>query len=207
MPRSVDREARRRDVADALFRIAARQGLGGVSMRTVAAEAGFSLGAVQRYFTTKEQMLRFAFDQAVAAARARMARVPGGTGGDSVPELLRRALLAFLPADERGLAEARIWAAFYAEAVVRPSFAEALDEIDAEARANLRAAFARGQEAGDFPRDRSPEELAELVLVLLDGLWWNAVRRPAGVPPAAQRGIVDTAVALLTASPRQTAPR
>ncbi|OLT10067.1 TetR family transcriptional regulator [Actinomadura sp. CNU-125] len=200
MPRTVDKQARRRDVADALFRIAAREGLDGVSMRTVATEAGFSLGAVQRYFQTKDEMLRFAFEQAADAARARLAAIRAAPEGGAFPDELRRAMLGYLPADESRLAEARIWAAFHAEAAVRPAFADALNELDAEARANLRAAIAAAQETDELPSGRRPDELAELILVLLDGLWWSAVRRPPGTPLTAQRGVIDTAIAMLTAS-------
>ncbi|MEW2354889.1 TetR family transcriptional regulator C-terminal domain-containing protein [Spirillospora sp. NPDC029432] len=198
MPRRVDKEARRLDVADALFRIAAREGLDGVSMRTVATEAGLSLGAVQRYFQTKDEMLHFAFDQAVQAARARLREIRPQSGGQTFPEALRRALLAFLPTDDRRLAEARVWAAFYAEAAVRPSFAASLDALDGEARANLRAAIVQGRQAGEVISDRSPEALAELILVVLDGLWWSAVRRPAGASTASLEEVVDTAVAMLS---------
>ncbi|QFG20767.1 TetR/AcrR family transcriptional regulator [Actinomadura sp. WMMB 499] len=199
MPRTVDKQARRRDVADALFRIAAREGLDGVSMRTVATEAGFSLGAVQRYFQTKDEMLSFAFARAAEAARARLAAIRAEPDGRTFPEELRRAMLGYLPADESRLAEARIWAAFHAEAAVRPAFADALNELDAEARANLRAAIAAAQETGGLPAGRPAEELAELILVLLDGLWWSAVRRPPGAPLTVQRDVIDTAIAMLTA--------
>ncbi|MFB4313940.1 TetR/AcrR family transcriptional regulator [Actinomadura sp. 21ATH] len=194
----MNKEARRRDIADALFRIAAREGLDGVSMRTVAAEAGLSLGAVQRHFQTKDQMLRFAFDQAVHAARDRLAEIRPQSGGQTFPEALRQALLAFLPADDRRLAEARVWAAFYAEAAVQPSFAASLAALDDEARANLRAAIDRGMRDGEVIAGRSPEALAELILVVLDGLWWSAVRRPAGSSLAPLEDVVDTAVAMLT---------
>ncbi|MGV7636496.1 TetR family transcriptional regulator, partial [Mycobacterium kansasii] len=53
MPRSVDHEERRAQLADALARVAARDGLHAVSMRSVAAEAGVSLRLVQYYFTSK----------------------------------------------------------------------------------------------------------------------------------------------------------
>ena len=47
---------------DALWRITRRQGWDAISLRNVAAEAGVSMGMVQHYFTTKDQMLRFAVE-------------------------------------------------------------------------------------------------------------------------------------------------
>lgn len=59
---AVDHDARRRLIAEALWRVASRHGLDAVSLRHVAAEAGVSMGLVQHYFTTKEDMLRFALE-------------------------------------------------------------------------------------------------------------------------------------------------
>ncbi|MGK5632559.1 TetR family transcriptional regulator, partial [Streptomyces sp. URMC 123] len=48
MPRQIDHEERRRLIADAVCALADRRGLEGVTLRDVAAEAGVSMGAVQR---------------------------------------------------------------------------------------------------------------------------------------------------------------
>src|SRR5277367_1475943 len=57
MPKRVDHEERRRQIADALLRAAAARGLHATGMREVAAEAGVSLRLVQYYFGTKEELL------------------------------------------------------------------------------------------------------------------------------------------------------
>ena len=63
MPKRVDHEERRRQIADALLRTAATRGLHATGMREVAAEAGVSLRLVQYYFGTKEELLLFAMQQ------------------------------------------------------------------------------------------------------------------------------------------------
>ncbi|MER7010362.1 TetR/AcrR family transcriptional regulator [Saccharopolyspora sp. NPDC000359] len=57
MPRTVDHTERRAQIAEALVRVAARDGLHAVTMRSVAAESGVSLRLVQYYFETKAQLL------------------------------------------------------------------------------------------------------------------------------------------------------
>jgi len=47
--------------ADAALRLLAREGMASVTFRTVAAEAGMSLGAVQKAFPSKDVMLRVMF--------------------------------------------------------------------------------------------------------------------------------------------------
>lgn len=62
MPKQVDHAARRQELAEALWRVVGRDGFEGVSLRQVAAEAGVSMGLVQHYFRTKDDMLVFSLD-------------------------------------------------------------------------------------------------------------------------------------------------
>ena len=60
MPKVVDREERRRHIAAALWRVAYRDGWPAVSLRSVAAEAGLSLGSVQHYFDGINDLIHYA---------------------------------------------------------------------------------------------------------------------------------------------------
>ncbi|SDD30780.1 TetR/AcrR family transcriptional regulator [Auraticoccus monumenti] len=60
MPRIVDHEQRRRDIARAVWRLLERDGLRGASVRAVVAESGLSSGAIRHYFSTQDDLLRFA---------------------------------------------------------------------------------------------------------------------------------------------------
>ncbi len=198
VPRYVDKDGRRRQVAAALHRIAAREGLEGVSIRTVASEAGLSVGAVQRDFGTKEALLLFAMHEVVDAVSARLSRVRIGPGRLSFAEGLRQVLTDLLPTDDDRRAEARVWSAFYARAAVDAEFAEVLAGFDVRARAALRAAVGWAGEQGELAPGQDPDALVELLLVLVDGIWLSAVRQPPGAPLDAQRAAVEAAVAAVT---------
>src|ERR1700748_1216033 len=60
MPKVVDHEQRRQQIADALLRVAGAPGLHHEGLREVAAEAGLSVRLIQYYFGTKEQLLLYA---------------------------------------------------------------------------------------------------------------------------------------------------
>ena len=47
MPKIVDHETRREEIAEALWRVVRRDGVRAASVRTIAAEAGWSPGAVR----------------------------------------------------------------------------------------------------------------------------------------------------------------
>ena len=61
MPKIVDHEQRRSELAAAVWRLASRDGLEAVTLRAVSAEAGWSTGALNHYFSDKEKLLLFAF--------------------------------------------------------------------------------------------------------------------------------------------------
>ncbi|MFI8262378.1 MULTISPECIES: TetR/AcrR family transcriptional regulator [unclassified Streptomyces] len=101
MPKRVDHEERRAQIAEALIQVAGRRGLHAVGMRDVAAEAGVSLRLVQYYFETKEKLLfyglRHLTDRFTARVGARLAAAGPDPGPRATVEAL---LLASLPTDE-----------------------------------------------------------------------------------------------------------
>lgn len=53
MPKVVDHERRREDLARAVWAVVARAGVDGATVRAVATEAGWSIGALRYYFATQ----------------------------------------------------------------------------------------------------------------------------------------------------------
>ncbi|WP_052865484.1 TetR/AcrR family transcriptional regulator [Streptomyces niger] len=101
MPKRVDHDMRRTEIAAALVRVAGRRGLHAVGMRDVAAEAGVSLRLVQYYFETKEKLLLHGLQYLVDGFGARVAARVRAAGADAGPRATVEALLkAALPTDE-----------------------------------------------------------------------------------------------------------
>ncbi|MFF4058634.1 TetR/AcrR family transcriptional regulator [Streptomyces sp. NPDC001668] len=69
MPKIVDHEARRADLARALWPVVQRDGVNPASIRAVAAEAGWTYGSVAHYFRTRDEMLLFAYRLAFSRER------------------------------------------------------------------------------------------------------------------------------------------
>ena len=74
MPKVVDHEERRSQIAEAVWRIATTRGLQGVTFREVAAEAQVSVSLVQHYFGTKAGLVIWSLNQNTARMSARIAR-------------------------------------------------------------------------------------------------------------------------------------
>ncbi|MFI9023874.1 TetR/AcrR family transcriptional regulator [Streptomyces sp. NPDC053560] len=101
MPKRVDHDVRRAEIAEALVRVAGRRGLHAVGMRDVAAEAGVSLRLVQYYFETKEKLLLHGLQHLVEGFGARVAARVRAAGAEPGPRATVEALLkAALPTDE-----------------------------------------------------------------------------------------------------------
>ncbi|MFF3070240.1 TetR/AcrR family transcriptional regulator [Kitasatospora sp. NPDC057904] len=173
MPKQVDREERRRHIAAALLRIITTRGLEGVSLRDVAAEAGVSMGAVQHYFATKDEMLRFAIEYNHELLTARFARL---FAGDRMPttvrELLRRLLVELLPLDEQSRDGARMGAAILARGAVDPSVRDVVTMVYEGATGFLAQQLRLGQERGELPADLDPDHAARALHTVVEGLRW-----------------------------------
>lgn len=112
MPKIVDHEQRRRELAEALWRVIAESGPDAVSIRSVAAEAGWSPGALRHYFQTREDLLVFAMNLSEERVTARVTALNGAQSPDT-PFLDRMAEYAeqLLPLDATRRAEYRAWEA------------------------------------------------------------------------------------------------
>ncbi|WP_422745541.1 TetR/AcrR family transcriptional regulator [Mycobacterium sp. WMMD1722] len=113
MPRQVDHEQRRRQIAEAVWRLAAGQGLEDVSLRKVADEAGVSMRLVQYYFGTRSELLvgalRILNDDAEQVAQQRLRR----DGAVTPAELVRQVLMELLPLDEERRLRHTVYAAYF----------------------------------------------------------------------------------------------
>src|SRR5690606_16874788 len=105
----------KRDVfAASVLDLIVRGGIQSVSIRTVAANSGWSVGALQKTFSNKEALLRAAVDLVISRAEARMDALT--FSGDSVDYLVRL-VEQTLPLDQQRTEEAIAWNAFAAEAI------------------------------------------------------------------------------------------
>jgi AcrR family transcriptional regulator len=112
----VDHEQRRRELAGAVWRVIVRDGVADVSIRSVAAESGWSSGALRHYFATRAELLAFACEEVIAQVRARVEQLPPTA-------TVREILLETMPVDELRHTESSIAFAFLALGLGDPELA------------------------------------------------------------------------------------
>ena len=184
--------ARQAELADAALAVIARDGLGALSFRALAAAAGCSVGAVQKAFPAKTAMLAAAFER----LRARAVPLPeGGPGRPTMRAWTVELLIRFLPLDAERAEAHRLGAAFGQLAGRDAEIATALAESDARIEGLLASLVARARAEGEIDPPADPATTAWAILALAQGTASQLESRP--LPEADVRARLDAAVGAL----------
>lgn len=175
-------------VMDALLDIISERGLDHVTIRDVASAAEVSIGTVQYYCRSKDEMLEMAFEHVVQHGLDRVDAIP--RAGD-VAAVLRMALQEFMPLDERRGRETRIYLAFATRAMVNANLSATQHAIMARLRELCADAFRLAEERRQTRAGTDAELFATTTIALLDGLSLQLLADPAGLKPAEAIAIAD----------------
>jgi AcrR family transcriptional regulator len=169
VPKVVDHDERRRQLAAAVFRLASTHGLESVSLRQVAAEAGVSMRLVQYYFETRDGMLLWALkhlnEELADRVRARLS-------GEPTPrEIIRTSLVELVPHDEHSRMASLVFIAYFVRALNDPALGEAFRGDGTDELAAFFAQLIRdSQAAGTSPAALDPEREAATLLAVANGM-------------------------------------
>ena len=178
MPKVVDHEQRRRELAHAVWRVIRRQGVDHASVRTVAQEAGWSPGALRHYFATQSELLAFAMRLVVERIEGRIASIDQAT---DPREAVEQVLHELLPLDHAAGRD-EVWLAFTARALIDPALRDQHNEVHAALHqacaSSIQMLAAGGDDAG-----QAPALEAERLHALIDGLAVHTALRPDLMKP------------------------
>jgi AcrR family transcriptional regulator len=205
MPKIVDHDARRTELAAAVWRLASREGLDAVTLRAVAAEAGWSTGALAHYFADKEELVLFAFE--TVADRVGRRVVKAAEQARDPLELLRTQLVEGLPLDAERRAEVRLWFAFLGLAESRPRLERAGRDAYRLWRDRVAKTLVAGQRQGVVDDVVDPEREAAALIALVDGLAVQATFEPRGLTKGRQLELLDERLQALRSGAPAGAPR
>src|SRR5262249_9229085 len=124
VPRHADPSQRRAHIAEALWTIAERDGFAAATVRRVATEAGVSVGLVQHYSSTKDEMLLFALRWVGDDFSQRLIATVGALPEPRDPyEVVRTVLVQRLPQRPRDRVHAQALISWLSRAVDNPELA------------------------------------------------------------------------------------
>jgi AcrR family transcriptional regulator len=171
MARNVDHDTRRRQIAEAVWRLAATGGLEDVTLRQVATEAGVSARLLQYYFGTRDKLLLGALQilntDAEQLARERMANL-GGT--PTMHALVRGVLLELLPLDEERRNRHLVYIAYFVRFLADPALAAVVRETPPALERLIADLLGRGRELGEIPACIDTDAEAAFLVAGAEGL-------------------------------------
>ncbi|MFE0103671.1 TetR/AcrR family transcriptional regulator [Streptomyces sp. NPDC059009] len=193
MPRTKgDHEARRRDVSEAVWRVLAAHGFGGLTLRAVATELGATTGLLTHYFPAKRDLVAHALDLLEQRSAAR----PRRTADEGLPAV-RAALLDILPLTPEAIDANRIWVSSWDVALADPGLSADHARRYAESRTRLTGLVATAQDRGELPPG-DPARVAAAAQSFVLGLVVQALFAPGEFTPGRQVELVDGYLASLS---------
>jgi AcrR family transcriptional regulator len=187
---------RKRAILEATLRLVADQGAAAVRLRDVARAAGVSVGSLQYYFDSRDELVRAAFDQH-ARDVVELVALAGDASATPPARLAAVIEAAVLRPDLRQ--SAALWMEFVT-AGLHDGELRALLAGTYEAWRDLLAEVVRaGTETGHFRPLLPPETVVACLVALIDGFELAVAIDVADATPAAIAAkITDAATALLT---------
>lgn len=180
MPKVVDHEQRRRELAHAVWRVIRRQGIEEASVRAVALEAGWSPGALRHYFRTQSELLAFAMRLVVERIEGRIAAIDLAT---DPREAVEQVLHELLPLDDERRAENEVWLAFTARALIDPALRHQHNEVHAALHQACATSLQTLATGGHANAGQAPGLETERLHALIDGLAVHTALRPDLMKP------------------------
>ncbi|GAA2630027.1 TetR/AcrR family transcriptional regulator [Dactylosporangium fulvum] len=194
--------ARRQQIIEAATRCFVRNGFHQTSMQDVIKEAGLSVGAFYRYFSSKAELIKALAGEKIGTI---LGTVDQSLRQEPMPPL-DEVLDEVLRQVDQNLTDdgpVRIAVQVWGEAVHDPEFGDLVAGIYSQVRESATALAARAQADGQLPRDADPSAIGATIFGLLQGYILQKVLL----------GHLDRAMylegvrALLGAGARQTGPR
>jgi AcrR family transcriptional regulator len=197
VPKVIDAEERRRELAEAVWRVIRRDGLDHASVRNVAREAGLSMGSLRHYFASQGELLAYALRMVISRIERRIAALDPRLDPRTRAE---RVVAELLPLDAERRAENEVWLAFTARALVDPELRTLRDEGYEILRAGCRG-LVRDLAGDQWPAKKLELE-ADRLHALIDGLAVHAAARPDRTTPQRMVAVVAHHLDTLAAPPR-----
>lgn len=174
MPKVVDHEQRRVELAKAVWSVVERDGINEASIRAVASEAGWTYGAIAHYFKSRDDLLLFAYKLALQHEFATGHVTDEVDPLERVVAVLRRAL----PVDEITRIEFRIWLGFMGRVADNAALAQSVLQEHAAYHAKVRRVVVEAQQSGWLDPSIDADDMMETVTMFVDGLGVSAALDP-----------------------------
>lgn len=162
MPKIVDHDERRDHIVAALYEVLAREGFGQLNMRKIASEAGYSHGAIARYFPNKQAVLKATFYSMIEQWQERFQEATDDLRGLEGLEALCKILW---PLGETGRRNANVVVALWNEAITDQEFHDIQRENNSLTRSRIKKFLSDAQDRGEVSSTLDVTAMAWSIMV------------------------------------------
>jgi DNA-binding transcriptional regulator YbjK len=168
MPKFVDQEAQRLQLAEAAIRVIERTGIQGATVRAVAQEAGVSRGLFAHYFENHRELIGAAMNamvrECVNSVRGEMDQPTEDSEG---VQTFLEVLSSVEPSDKvSSVAMLRLWA----ESAIDPELRDLMAQSYVELHRGALQVVEEGMKRGEIDASLESTDVADLLVTLGDGL-------------------------------------
>jgi AcrR family transcriptional regulator len=175
MPKIIDHQQRKDQIAEAAWRIIRSQGLDSVSVRNVAEEAGLSVGSLRHDFETQSELIVYAMMLLSSRVHERIANL-SYTG--SPRNHIEMIIAELLPLDDVRTAEAEIWFAYAGKALTDPAIRQISQQTHQELYVGFRKMIGLLVHENLTRKGLDQEAETRRLHALVDGLVLHALTSP-----------------------------
>ncbi|UFT98323.1 TetR family transcriptional regulator C-terminal domain-containing protein [Radiobacillus kanasensis] len=187
MPKKVDHLKRKRQIAEATWRVILEKGIEHASVRNIAKEANLSLGALRYYFSSQDQLLAYAMDLVKERATERIQQIVS----QDIPLKVKviQALMEMVPTSKETRAEMEIWFSF----LIHIRHKKEQRKIDTDGvYAGIQILMHTLQENNMLKDGIDLDLEAEALYSLVDGLAIHALFDPTRIPQEKVKSILSS---------------
>jgi AcrR family transcriptional regulator len=188
MPKIVDHDVQREKFAEAAMSLIAQQGLEGVTMRAVAAEAGLSYGSLFHYFSSKDELLMHAVRHSTALQSK---RINAFTSKYSGLKALEHLLCDDAIITESTRDDWMVWLTFLYKAALQTSFATAYAEMIDGWQGRIARLLEDAKQAGEIRQDLDIEFEATAIWAHSAGVGQLGLLHPNLLPVKVQKQLIS----------------
>jgi len=194
MPKIVDHELRKAEITRAVIRSIRKEGLANVTVRGISREGGFSSGTLSHYFTSKEEMINFAFDEISNKAFSRIdRRVTESVNARDKIRVVIEELTPQISDEHDAVISVSFWAAARQDDNLKRKFHDVYENL----RHLLSTYISEGLYSEEFSVEGAIEDEVDFIVAVTDGLLVSFLLDPERFPVTRSQWLVDAALSRL----------
>ncbi|WP_430788827.1 TetR/AcrR family transcriptional regulator [Virgibacillus flavescens] len=175
MPKIVDHEKRKVEIAEATWKVIVNAGLEEATVRKIAKTANLSVGSLRHYFSTQSELLAFSMQLVSNRVKNRIEN----KNYDGPPlKAMHDLLCEFLPIDEDRRIEMEVWMVFSTRTLVDPDLKDVSEQVYEEIYRACAIVIDRLTDLGLVSPKLDNNMETERLYALVDGMALHSLLHP-----------------------------